>query len=204
MAEEAGAGVHLDLDANVRGRVDALLEEGREIWRRFDREVRQREWHPFVPADYERALQTLLAFRAPGMRFLEWGSATGVITILADMLGFEAYGIEIDPHLVAIARDLARRYQSGARFAAASFLPSGYEWRTRQGDTRLGTIARGVSGYLELGHPLEDFDLVWGYPWSGEEPIMRDVMKRYGGANACLVLHGTDQDEYVRAGRARH
>lgn len=178
------------VDEALRTRLTSLSEEGWEIWRRFDDEVRQNRWHPFVPADYERVLEALLRLRQPGLRFLEWGSATGVITIMADMLGFEAYGIELDPELVNIARGLAERFESRARFVAGSFLPAGYEWTPRDGDGRRGTIGDGASGYLALQLPLEDFDLVYAYPWSGEEPMMHDLMRRYGGAGAGLLLHG--------------
>ncbi len=184
-------------DSAVLARIRALMEEGRELWRRFDRDVRARSWHPFVPSDYERALRTLLALREPGRRFLEWGSATGVITIMADLLGFEVYGIELDPELVALARQLARRYGSGARFAQGSFLPAGYEWRPPDGDGRLGTIGRGRAAYAELGLGLADFDVVWAYPWSGEEPIMRDLMARCGRPDGCLVLHGPGEGKQV-------
>jgi len=174
----------------LRANLDALLEEGWEIWDRFDNEVRQQHWHPFVAADYERVLATLLELRAPGLRFLEWGSATGVITIMADLLGFEAYGIELDPGLVHTARALAERHHSGARFAVGSFLPTGYEWRPSDGDGRRGTIGNGQSAYPEIGHPLEDFDLVYGYPWTGEAPMMHDLMRCYGRRGARLILHG--------------
>jgi hypothetical protein len=179
-----------ELDADLRARLTALYEEGRQIARRFAATSRQRGWHPFVAADYDRVERVLLPLRQPGLRFLEWGSATGVITIMADLLGFEACGIEIDPELVALARNLARRFDSGARFATGSFLPAGYEWASETGDRRLGTIGEGVPGYQELQRPLEDFDLVYGYPWSGEEPVMRDVMLRCGGPRARLLLHG--------------
>ncbi len=162
------------------------------MWSLFDAEVRQQTWHPFVPADYHRVLESLLALRAPGVRFLEWGSATGVITIAADLLGFDAYGIELDPALVRIARDLARRYQSGAHFAEGSFLPAGYRWRPGDRDARLGSIGEGASGYLELKHPLEDFDLVFAYPWEGEAPVMLDVFERYAAPGARLLLYGPD------------
>ncbi len=187
-------------DSEVLARVRGVMDEGRELWRRFDRDVRRRRWHPFVPADYERSLRTLLALREPGRRFLEWGSAMGVITIMADLLGFEAYGIELDAELVAVARELARRHGSGARFAQGSFLPAGYEFRPSDGDGRLGTIGYGRAAYAELGHGLADFDVVWGYPWTGEEPIMRDLIRRYGRADGCLVLHGPREDEQVRGG----
>ncbi len=184
----------IELEPGLLARLTAVMEEGRDIWHRFDEDVRREAFHPFVPADYDRVLRTLVRLRAPGRRFLEWGSATGVIAIMADMLGFEAYGIELDRQLVTVARDLAQRHGSGARFAVGSFLPAGYSYRPRHGDGRLGTIGRGPSGYPVLGHPLEDFDLVFAYPWSGEEPIMRDVMRAYGAPHARLILHGQDDD----------
>ena len=192
----------LPVDAALAARLAALRAEGWAIWDRFDVEVRQHSWHPFVAADYRSVLEALLGQRGPGQRFLEWGSATGVITTMADLLGFEAYGIELDPQLVGIARGLARRFDSGARFAAGSFLPTGYEWRTGRGDARLGTIGEGTSGYLELEHPLEDFDLVFGFPWTGEEPMMHDLMRRYGRPEARLLLHGVSRGtEVYRGGR---
>lgn len=154
--------------------------------------MREPGFHPFVAADYERIRDTLLAL-APASRtrprFLEWGSASGIITIMADLVGFEAYGIELDPSLVATARELAVRHASNARFVAGSFLPAGYRWRDEQGDTRTGTIGEGPSGYQQLGLALDDFDLVFGYPWDGEEALMLDVMQRYGRASALLLVN---------------
>lgn len=179
-----------ELDPALLGRLTGLMDEGAEIWNRFDHEVRQHHWHPFVAADYDRVLRALLPLRAPGLRFLEWGSATGIITIMADLLGFEAYGIELDAALVDTARGLADKYGSKARFAAGSFLPAGYVWRAADGDVRRGTIGQGISAYRELGLPLDEFDLVYGYPWTGEEPMMRDLMRAYGRPGARLIVHG--------------
>jgi hypothetical protein len=189
-------------DPALAARLREVTEAGWELWERFDVEVRSRRWHPFVAADYERVLDALVALRRPGMRFLEWGSATGVITIMADLLGYEAYGIELDPRLVETARALAERFGSGARFAAGSFLPSGYRYRPRDGDGRIGTIGQGESAYPALGHPLDDFDLVYGYPWDGEEPLMLDLMRAYGGRGARLLVHGGNEGVRVyRDGR---
>jgi SAM-dependent methyltransferase len=183
---------HDDVDPALRAKLSALIDEGWEIWDRFDSEVRQKNWHPFVPADYERMMPALLALRAPGRRFLEWGSATGIVTIMADLLGYEAYGIELDAGLVDVARGLAARYDSQARFAAASFLPAGYRWKANDGDNRPGTIGDGSSAYPALGHPLEDFDVVYGYPWTGEEPMMQNLMRTFGNRKAQLLLNGPD------------
>ena len=190
------------MDAALSARLTSLREEGRAIWNRFDSDVRRIRFHPFMPSDYERVLQALMALRRPGLRFLEWGSATGVITIMADLLGFEAYGIEIDPELVDLARGLAERSDSDARFAAGSFLPDGYEWISDTGDGRLGTIGRGASGYPELGWCLKDFDLVFAFPWDGEMPIMQDLMRRRGGSGASFLLyHATEGVQVYRRGR---
>jgi hypothetical protein len=179
----------IDLEGDLGQRLEALCEAGWEIFDRFDNEHRQNDFHAFVAADYPVVLDTLVALRAPGRRFLEWGSATGVITIMADLLGFEAYGIEIDGSLVDQARELAHRHGSRARFTTGSFLPAGYRWNQPGGEERLGTISIGASGYLQMGMPLEEFDLVFGYPWPGEEALMLDLMKVHGGANATLLIH---------------
>jgi hypothetical protein len=190
------------LDPALRERLDAVMEAGFELFDRFDRTVRQRDFHAFVAADYPRVLEALVPLRGDGLRFLEWGSATGVITILADQLGFDACGIELDESLVEVARELAGRFGSGARFAAGSFLPTGYVWRTAGGDARMGTIGTGASGYLALGVPLDEFDVVYGYPWAGEEPMMHDLMRSYGARGARLVLAGgTEGVRVFRDGR---
>ena len=189
-------------DAVLDKRLEALCADGWEIWQRFDETFRSRHFHPFVPADYDVVRSLLSSLRSPGRRFLEWGSATGIITIMADMMGFDAYGIEIDARLVATARDVASRHHSAARFVVGSFLPAGYQFRNRDGDGRTGTIADGPSGYLELGLALEDFDVVFGYPWGGEEAVMLDVMQRYGRADALLLLYDSDNSARIyRGGR---
>jgi len=198
----AGAGAGLAaLDPALRVRLDALCDEGWELWSRFDADVRQHSFHPFVAADYPVVLEALIAVRAPGRRFLEWGSATGVITIMADLLGFDAYGIEIDPALVDQARGLARRTGSNATFAAASFLPSGYRWKGGGGINRTGTIADGDSGYLQLGRPLEDFHVVFGYPWTGEEAMMLDLMRVHGRRDGVLLVHTEREVRAFTGGR---
>lgn len=178
-----------DLPPEVLERLEALHEEGRTIFERFERDVRSAEFHPFKPANYDAVVDALLPFVGECRTFLEWGSATGVIAIAADLIGFEAYGIEIDAALVEVAEDLARRHRSTARFAAGSLLPDGYEWRSPSGDPRLGTIETGESGYAKLGMPLSEFDLVYGYPWSGEAAMMHDIMERCGADGARLMIN---------------
>lgn len=176
-------------------RVVALCEEGSRIAARFEAES-TKPFESFVPAAYERVFEALLGIRADGGRFLELGSATGVITIMADMLGFEACGIEIDPDLVTEARRLARRHASKARFTTGSYLPAGYRWVSPTGDTRLGTFGIGEPAFAELGYELGDFDWVYAYPWPGEGEVILDMMRRCGGERPRLLFN--DQVSGIR------
>src|SRR5581483_1641750 len=180
----------------LQTKLTRLIAEGREIASAFELDVRQKKWHSFIAADYDVVLRQLLRLRRSGASFLECGSATGVITIMADLLGFDACGIEIDADLVAVARRLADKYESAARFALGSFLPTGYEYRDSTGDRRLGTLMQGKSAYPQLGRSLEDFDIVFAYPWEGESALLQDLVKRYAGSDAQLLLYGDPMEVY--------
>jgi hypothetical protein len=169
-----------------------VIEAGWEFDAHFDATVRDHDFHPFIAADYAVVRDALLAYRQPGARFLEWGSGSGIITIMADVVGFDAYGIELDAALVRTARSLATRFGSRAQFVAASYLPTGYHWRPALGTRDTEKTGDGPSGYLQLGLALDDFDVVYGYPWNGEAPMMLDLMQQYGRADALLLLNDTN------------
>ncbi len=170
-------------------RLRRLCEEGLEISARIDA-GRSGTWHSFVPADYESVLRALMDIRGRGGRFLELGSATGVIAIMADLLGFDSYGIEIAPELVTEARNLASRFDSDAKFVAGSYIPGDYKFVSATGDTRMGAVGVGEAAYADLRFELADFDWVYAYPWPGEAEILVDVMKQRGAPGAHLLLHG--------------
>lgn len=191
-----------DVDPALRVRLAELCQDGWEVFDQFSLSSWEDDFHPFVAADYEVVLEALLPFRAPGLKFLEWGSASGVITVMADLLGFRAFGIELDAELVDTARALAKRHDSEATFVAGSFLPEGYRFRPARGDGRPGTIGEGASGYLKMGLHLDEFDVVFGYPWGGEEALMLDVMRAFGRPDAHLLLHTVNDGVKVyRGGR---
>ena len=84
---------------------------------------------------------------------------------------------------------MAARFDSGAQFVTGSFLPTGY--RRLGGDGASETIGDGPSGYLQLGRALDDFDVVFGYPWDDDAPLMHDLMRQYGRPDALLLLNDT-------------
>jgi len=101
---------------------------------------------------------------------------------------------------VETARALATRFESGARFVAGSFLPSGYAFKPDPTAAWTAVDDRGESGYVKFGRALDDFDVVFGYPWGGEQGMMLDLMRRYGNPDGLLLLHSVEHG--VRGYRA--
>lgn len=169
-------------------RIDELLQRGEAVWRAFEARTGPRH-HLFVPCDQRAAYEALRRLRDSASTFLEFGSAAGVVTILADWLGFEACGIEIEPWLVEQSTALARQLRSGATFVEGTFVPPDY-----QDDVQLLTPDRltptgGADAYEELGMSLRDFDVVFAYPWPGEEEWLFELMRRHARPRARLLTY---------------
>ena len=49
------------------------------------------------------------------------------------------------------------------------------------------TPTGGACGYDELGLELVDFDLVYAFPWPGEEDWLRELVKRHARPGALLL-----------------
>ncbi len=74
----------------------------------------------FVPSDYELAWTVLSTL--PRGRFCEWGSGLGVVTGLANILGFHAHGIEIDAQLAETSRQLLAEFHLDATIQCGDYL----------------------------------------------------------------------------------
>ncbi len=67
------------------------------------------------------ALEALARADLAGKSVLDVGSGSGLLAIAADALGAQAaFGIDVDPATVAVARENARRNRSRARFAVGT------------------------------------------------------------------------------------
>jgi hypothetical protein len=176
-------------DRETLRRIRAVCRDGDAIWDRFFDE-HAGTWHGFVPAVYPKVYRALRKLRSRAKLFLEWGSGPGTIAIMADLLGFDAYGIEIDPRLVDEAQALAAKHGSNATFVEGSFIPAEYEWNVEHGDAEFQTELEGEAGYDELGLELVDFDLVYAYPWPDEEPMFHDIMNQCGRPGAWFLTYG--------------
>ncbi len=151
----------------------------------------------FVPSNFQVAYRALAEIRASnlatGRRFIEWGSGIGVVACLASSLDFDAVGIEIEPKLVAIAQQLAGDHGIQVQFAVGSFVPDGVVPRVDWVDGVAWLTTEGVDGHEELELDPDDFDVVFAYPWPGEEQVIFDLFADTASVGSLLLTyHGID------------
>ena len=107
-------------------------------------------------------------------RFLEWGSGIGTHCLIADALGMQAHGIEIDGRLVRSATELAGRLDAGSVFGDGTFIPRGRECPPADEDVSELLLSGGADGYAalagQLGVPPDSasiaatYDVIYAYP----------------------------------------
>jgi hypothetical protein len=151
----------------------------------------------FVPSDFEMVYRALAAIKsqqlATGRRFVEWGSGIGVITSLAALVGFDAVGIEIEGKLVEIAIRLAADHDIAVQFAKGSFVPRWAEPSMDWAGDVTWLSTGGEDGYAELELEPNDFDIVFAYPWPGEEQVIFDLFADTAAVGALLLTyHGLE------------
>lgn len=148
-------------------------------------------FHPLVHADYRRVAAALRKLRPRAEKFLEWGSGVGTISIMADLLGYEAFGIERNARMLARAEDMAERFHSQATFIQGSYVPSELQDDLQYQSADFLTTTEGDPAYEEMGEELADFDLVYAFPWPGEEELHMEIMRRSAREDALLLLYAS-------------
>ena len=178
-------------------RIVELLDEADRRIERFQFDRRDEPIAAFVPSDFATVYQALVEIQrrdlAAGHRFLEWGCGVGVATCLAAELGFDAVGIEIEPELVELSQALAEDFDIEAEFVAGSFVPERYEYLFDMSGDFNWVRTDGMSVYDEIELEPDDFDLVYCYPWPGEEALAENLFAACG-ANGSLLMsyHGRE------------
>ena len=177
-----------DSPADLTVTLDRLVRIGAAAWEEFRSHTRDRH-QLFIPCDHRGAQEALRQLRSRALTFVELGSGAGVVTIMADLLGFEAYGIEIEPWLVNRSIELAEQFGSAATFAEGTFVPPAYQDEIEHLSGDYFTPTDGSYAFDELGLALSDFDLVFAYQWPGEEDWLRELVRRHARANAILLTY---------------
>jgi SAM-dependent methyltransferase len=172
--------------------VVALLADAQQRLQEFDARF-QASIPAFVPSDFEQVYRALAwideAHLAAGRRFLEWGSGIGVVACLAAQLGFDAIGIEVEPALVEIAELIAADHGLDVEFACGSYVPNGAEpFVDTAGEVTWLRTDRPDS-YADLDLEPEDFDLIFAYPWPGEEQVIFDLFQSIASVGSLLLTY---------------
>jgi hypothetical protein len=147
----------------------------------------------FIPSDAATVYRTLRTIAethlAPGLRFCEWGSGFGLTAGLAALLGFDACGIEIHDELVREADRLAKHFGLPVQFVCGSLVPPGGERLAAQTSDFAWLEPQADDAYDVLGLEVADFDLIFAYPWPGEESAIEDLFDRFAATGALLATY---------------
>ncbi len=156
----------------------------------------------FVPSDFATVYRSLRVIAeanlAPGTSLCEWGSGFGVVASLAAMLEFKACGIEIEKGLVDASRRLAEDFGLPVEFVHGGFIPQGAEADVEEAYANTSRdyfwlVTDADDAYGELGRGPDDFDIVFAYPWPGEECLIDSLFEKYAAEKALLLTY-TDYD----------
>ena len=196
-------------EAHVSVKVARLIETCSRGWERFFADHDDHQAPRFVPSVPERVfavLEEVTTRTLPPTRvFCEWGSGFGTATCLASLLGYEAYGLEIDEELVRLSRAIARRLGIPVQILCTSLLPEGYEAYAGVDGAALVTPAslsdhhdndedRGPLRYDGMAIAIADIGVFFVYPWPEEQELMQQLFNAVAREGAILVVYHTDTD----------
>lgn len=165
----------------------------RQLWQQADDlwEAQQDRgsFHSYASANYELVYDSLTQLRGKATTFLEWGSGLGMVSIMASQLGFESYGIEAECSLVGHAQEFADQVDSNAQFAIGSFIPDEFEWNPAAGDESIRTVIDAPDAYDQFDLKLEDFDLIYAYPWPTEHQLYHNILRQFARTGALFMSY---------------
>ena len=145
----------------------------------------------FVAADYELVFQAIDWLLADGLvmgrRFVEWGCGFATVACLADWLGLDAWAIEAHADLLSQAQQTIEQWSASVELFDGNFLPRGAEELAL--DPTLPSLGHGHQPAYECwGVDLDDFALVYSYPWPGEDEFHEDVFDKFASPGAVLLM----------------
>lgn len=179
--------------AEIGAWLDRIAVEIQRFQDRWDRTLIEQ----FVASDHQlvyAALQSISERRlVSGKRFCEWGCGFAVISCLADSLGWDTIAIEAEADLIPQAQKTIAEFGASVELWHGNFLPSGAE--RLADDNYLPSLGhREANVYDSIGLAVDDFDLIFAYPWPGEGDFLEDVFERYAALGACFLTFNGPYD----------
>lgn len=182
------------------GDVAEFIQESQRRIDQFAESSRSEPIPAFVPSDFIAAYQMLTAIGSlsTGRLFCEWGSGFGVVTGLAALTEFDACGIEIEPLLVEEARKLVEDFHLPCEFACGSFIPDEAEEIALNPSELAWLSTDAPDAYAELQLNVDDFDVVYAYPWPDEQDILGELFDQFAADGALLCTYESPEEILVR------
>jgi hypothetical protein len=193
-------------EAGVSDKVARLIETCSRGWERFFADHDDQVAPRFVPSVPERvfsALEEVTNRNLPPNRvFCEWGSGFGTATCMAALLGYQAYGLEIEEELVRLSRAIAQRLGIPVRIICTSMFPEGYDSYSGADRAELVRPESFRAHSDERRRPqrndgmdidVAEIGLFFAYPWPEERELMQELFGAVAAAGAILVAYYTDQ-----------
>ncbi len=178
-------------DSGVPIEIRHWISDARTRIETFQDRWDRRPIEQFVAADYELVYQalrwTLETQSLIGRRFLEWGCGFATMTALAATLNLDAIGIESEPTLFAQGQKTLAEWGVQAELVQGNFLPVAAD--SLADDPTLPSLGHERSdAYRSLGLEIDDFAIVYAYPWPGEDDFLEAVFTQYAAPGAYLLL----------------
>lgn len=181
-----------------------LIDDARERIERFFHGRGATEAIPsFVASDFlmvDRALCAVIDDGlAPGTAFCEWGAGFAVVAGLAAAQGLEAYAIEINRDLISEARRLMDDHGLSVELVQGSLVPEGGDEIVDDMAQQAWLLTNEQPAYDELDMDVADFDLIFAYPWPGEENLIEALFEAFAAEGALLLTyHGMNEIKLQR------
>ena len=188
------------------GKVKNYLKEANQRIDELFETERNRKVPRFIPCNDELLYHWLSAISNSdlclGKVYCEWGSGYGVGTCLASLLGYESYGIEIEPSLIKASRKLAQDSNISVTIIERDYMPEGFECYEGSGGAELirpenytyQERSESRPGYEGMDADLDEVDLFFIYPWPGEHEFVLGFLQPVAGDGAlCLIYLGDDE-----------
>ena len=198
------------LEAVVSDKVARLIETCSRGWERFFADNDDHQAPRFVPSVPEivfAALDEVTKQNLPPNRiFCEWGSGFGTATCMAALLGYQAYGLEIEEELVWLSRAIARRLGIPVEIICTSMFPKGYDSLSGVGGVELvrpeslsddNDKNQSPLRYDGMDIDIAEIGLFFAYPWPEERELIQELFDAVAAVEAILVAYHTDKQVCV-------
>lgn len=181
-----------DSDLPLPKDVEGLLSDAEALLQAYWDQWHRRPIEQYVACDFRDVYRAMHAIDqqqlAPGKLFCEWGCGFGIVTALAAGLGWDAIGIEAESFLVQRAKSFLRKRGISAEIWQGNFLPQGAERLAKRQANHASLFHRVPSVYEEKSLEVDDFSIIFAYPWPGEDYFLKDVFLHYAADQAILLM----------------